>query len=74
MGIIQVYFVFKNSFKISNFSINMDTLFDVIPLYAKLTDLKTGLTNMQAFSRYMQIKPNESLNDIFYLFDQVNVN
>ena len=52
----------------------MDTLFDIIPLYAKLTDLKSGVTNMQTFSSYMQIKPIESLNEAFNLFDKVNSN
>lgn len=50
----------------------MDSIFEVVPLYAKIADLKTGLANIQSLNNYMQIKPTDTLNQIVCLFDKVS--
>ena len=50
----------------------MDAIFEIVPLYEKLADLKTGLATIQSFQNYLQIKPTETLDEMFYLFDKVH--
>ena len=53
------------------YSVKLDAIFDLVPLYAKLADLKTGIVDYKTFSSYMQIKSNEALESFFKKFDKV---
>lgn len=54
-----------------NLGISLDAIFELIPLYSKLVDKKTGIGNIDTLSQHFDVT-KDKLNDLLKIFDKVN--
>jgi hypothetical protein len=53
--------------------VNVDNILNLVPTYAKLADLRTGLCYLDSFSKNLSLAVSEPVVKLFELIDKVSV-